>query len=83
MEVQEGVATRRGVCTENLRTIRPHLSRHLVVRGAHVTADQEAEAPLEAGGRTAMEEAVVPSETEAVLLEVAVVQPEVEEGKAG
>ena len=65
MEVQEGVATRRGVCTENLRTIRHHLSRHLVVRGAHVTADQEAEAPLEA-----------------VLLEVAVVQPEVEEGKA-
>ena len=82
MEVQEGVATRGGVCTENIRTIRPRLSRHLVGRGAHVTADREAEAHLEAGGRTAVEETVVPPETAAVPLEVVVVQQEVEEDKA-
>ena len=76
------MATRGGVRTESTRAIRPRLSRHLAGRGAHVTADREAEAHLEAGGRTAVEETVVPLETAAVPLEVVVVQQEVEEDKA-
>ena len=64
------------------RAIRPRLSRRLAERGAHVTVDREAEARLEAGGRTAVEETVVPLETAVVPLEVVVVQQEVEEDKA-
>ena len=63
------------------RAIRPRLSRRLAERGAHVTAGREAEARLEAGGRTAVEETVVPLETAVVPLEVVVVQQEAEEVK--
>ena len=47
-----------------------------------MTVDKEAEAHLEVGDRTAVEETVVPPETAAVPLEVVGVQQEVEEDKA-
>ena len=76
------MTTQRGARTLGRRAIRPRLSRRLAERGAHVTAGREAEARLEAGGRTAVEETVVPLETAVVPLEVVVVQQEVEEDKA-